>query len=148
MTRSGVEVGGVDPARPQLAGELEALVEEVLARRREVVDERRHVVEALVAAAYMLAVDRRRVVVLLDELDHHVAEVAEARRTRRPPAPYPGTRSAAPGGGHGWRTDRHRAARLHARRRRLQVVDDVRLLEQREGRHRLSTVHAEMPGAP
>jgi hypothetical protein len=78
--RPRVEVGGVDALDLQLAGQLEAEVEEALALRGVVVDERGDVVEPLLPGPVHLAVDGRCVVVLLDELDLEVAEIAEGVR--------------------------------------------------------------------
>ena len=130
---AGVEVGGIDPARPQLAGELEAVVEEVLARRREVVDEGRDVVEALLTRTEHVAVDRRRVIVLLDELEHRVAEVAEGvgdiGLLRRAAVGEPSARWwARMANGPAPNDD-------STRRPHLEIVDHEGLLEERERGH-------------
>ena len=74
---AGVQVGGVDVVGPEVAGGFEAHVVEALHFGVEVVDQHADVVKALLAARVHVPVDGGRLVVLLDELDHHVAQIAE-----------------------------------------------------------------------
>ena len=75
-----VEVGGVDPVGVQTCRTVEAHRLETTELGFEVVDEHTDMMEALLARREHVAVDRRRVVVLFDELNVHVAEVAERIR--------------------------------------------------------------------
>ena len=75
-----VEVGGIHTVHVQAAGRFEAEADEALVLPFEVVHQDREMVIPLLARGVHVAVDRRRVVVLLDELDHRVAEVAERVR--------------------------------------------------------------------
>ena len=75
--RTGVEVGGVDVVGVQSGGAHEPEGFESGEIGLEVVDQHPAVVEPELTGLVHVAVDRRGVVVLHDELDHRVAEVAE-----------------------------------------------------------------------
>ena len=74
---TGVEIGGIDPVGIQATCRLEPECYEASELRLEVVHEVSNMVEAFGAIPVHVTVDRRGVVVLLDELDHQVAEVTK-----------------------------------------------------------------------
>jgi hypothetical protein len=73
----GVEIGLVHFVGIEFGRERVAHVEPALALCGEVRNEVGDVVKAFLARLVHVAVDRRLVVMLLDELDHRVAEIAE-----------------------------------------------------------------------
>ena len=77
---ASVEVRRIDPVGVQSTCGLEAEVDKALVFGLEVVHEVGDVVEPLLAPLVHIAVDRRGVVVLHDQLDHEIAQIAEGVR--------------------------------------------------------------------